>query len=95
MRPLRHGAHVGPNILNATNGMTTTFNAAGVTNASGLKVKIYTIAGELVQAFVSGTPTAAWNASGLASGIYIANVEVDNANGGVVSQQRLKILVLH
>jgi len=84
-----------PNILNATNGMTTTFNAAGVTNASGLKVKIYTIAGELVQAFVSGTPTAIWNASGLASGIYIANVEVDNANGGTINQERLKILVLH
>jgi fimbrial isopeptide formation D2 family protein len=84
-----------PNILNAANGMTTTFDAMGVANASSLKVKIYTIAGELVQSFASGTLTAPWNASGMASGIYIACVEVDNANGGVVNQQRLKILVIH
>jgi len=84
-----------PNVLGGKNGTTTTFNAGGVLNASSLKVKIYTLAGELVQSFVSGTTTATWNASGIASGIYIANVEIDNANGGVVNQQRLKILVIH
>jgi len=84
-----------PNVLGGKNGTTTTFNANGVLNASSLKVKIYTITGELVQSFVSGTTTAIWNASGIASGIYIAVLEIENANGGIVNQQRLKILVLH
>jgi len=84
-----------PNILNAVNGMTTVFDTSGVTNASSLKVKIYTIAGELARSLASGSPTVNWNASGMASGIYIAVVEIDNASGGIVNQQRLKILVLH
>ena len=41
------------------------------------------------------TAMATWNASGRASGIYIAQVEALNANGGVIKQQSLKVLVLH
>jgi hypothetical protein len=78
--------------------MTTVFNGTGITNAWTLSVKIYTIAGQMVPANISQTPGTAiaqWNATGIASGIYIALVEVLNANGGVIEQQTLKILVLH
>jgi uncharacterized repeat protein (TIGR01451 family) len=84
-----------PNVLDAKNGTITTFDATGVLNAAGLKVKIYTIAGELVQTLQSSQATMTWNTSAMASGIYIASVEVDNANGGAVNDQRLKILVVH
>jgi hypothetical protein len=62
-----------------------------------LNVKIYTIAGELVQS-ISGTPgntSTQWTATGMASGIYIAAVEVQDVNGGFLEHQLLKILVLH
>jgi hypothetical protein len=42
-----------------------------------------------------GLPQVQWNGARLASGIYIANVEMDNASGGVMNRQRLKILVIH
>jgi flagellar hook assembly protein FlgD len=84
-----------PNVLNAANGMTTTFDATGISNASSLRVRIYTVAGERVQTILSSTPTTTWSAVGLASGIYIANVEVDDANGGVVSHPFVKILIIH
>jgi len=86
-----------PNVLNATNGMTATFDATGIQNAYSIKVKIYTIAGQLIQTVTSpqGSPVVPWNATGMASGIYIAVLEVDNSNGGVISRQRLKVLLIH
>jgi flagellar hook assembly protein FlgD len=84
-----------PNILNPTNGMATIIDASGVSNAASVKVKVYTISGELVANLLPGTIKANWSASGFASGIYIANVEIDNAGGGIMNEQRLKILVLH
>ncbi len=86
-----------PNVLNTVNGFTTTFDASGVQNASSIKVNIYTIAGELVQNMTSasGMPVQPWSPVGLASGIYLANVEVHNANGGVVNRQFVKVLLLH
>jgi uncharacterized membrane protein len=62
-----------------------------------LSVKIYTIAGELVQS-ISGTQgktSTQWTATGMASGLYIAAVEVQDVNGGVLEHKLLKILVLH
>jgi flagellar hook assembly protein FlgD len=86
-----------PNVLEPRATLTTTFNGTGVTNAWTLNVRIYTIAGQLVESIhgVSGTATAQWTASGIASGIYIAAVEVQNANGGVIERQTLRLLVLH
>jgi len=84
-----------PNVLTSATTMTTTFDATRVLNAASLKIKIFTVAGELVQSFGSSSNSTQWNASGLASGIYIANMEIDNASGGVINTQRLKILVLH
>jgi uncharacterized repeat protein (TIGR01451 family) len=84
-----------PNVLGPATTTTTTFDATGVLNATSLKIRIYTLAGELVQTIYSSTPTAPWNAAGLASGIYIANVQMSNSNNGVIGGQFLKILVLH
>jgi uncharacterized repeat protein (TIGR01451 family) len=86
-----------PNVLNTANGFTTTFDATGVQNAYSIKVNIYTIAGELVQSLTSasGNPVQPWSPVGLASGIYLANVEVINSNGGLVNRQFVKVLYLH
>jgi hypothetical protein len=86
-----------PNVLTPDQTLTTTFNGTGITNAWILNVKIYTIAGQMVVP-ISGTPgtaTAQWTATGMASGIYLAAVEVQDANGGVLERQTLKLLVLH
>jgi len=86
-----------PNVLQ-TGQMTTTFNGIGIINATALNVKIYTIAGQLIPVNLvqtPGMPIAEWNAAGFASGIYIAVVQAQNSNGGIIQTQTLKILVLH
>jgi flagellar hook assembly protein FlgD len=84
-----------PNVL--AKGITeTTFDGSSVPNAMSLKVNLYTISGQLVTVVgPSGTATALWSATGVASGIYIASVEVMDGNGSVIHQQRLKLLVIH
>src|SRR5665213_337958 len=85
-----------PNVL--TTGQTlTTFNGTGITNAWTLNAKVYTIAGELVKSIpgTPGTAMAQWNAAGIASGVYVAVVQVQDSNGGVLENQLLKVLVLH
>jgi len=85
-----------PNVLEPSSTLTTTFNGSGITNASILSAKVYTIAGELV-AFIPGTPGVAtnqWTATGMASGVYIVAVEVRDVNGGILEHQLLKVLVL-
>jgi flagellar hook assembly protein FlgD len=86
-----------PNVLNSTNGMIATFDATNVSNAYSIQVQIYTMAGEKVRSLssFSGFPQVGWIATGMASGIYIATVNVQNASGGTISVQRLKVLVLH
>jgi hypothetical protein len=87
-----------PNILNASKGaLTTTFH----TNSSmslNLKVSIYTVAGELVHQATGndGANPPAWDASSVASGTYLAVVELINAaNGGVMGRQTIKLVVIH
>jgi flagellar hook assembly protein FlgD len=84
-----------PNELGPNTTTITTFDAGTVTGAAGLKVRIYTVSGELVKTVSSGTTQVQWDSFGVASGIYLASVEVDGANGGVVSRQILKLLVVH
>ncbi|HTA77265.1 MAG TPA: hypothetical protein VK791_08925, partial [bacterium] len=86
-----------PNELNTSNGMNTIFDATSVMNAYFIQVQIYTLAGERLQTLTSsyGVPQVNWNATGVASGIYVAVVTIQNANGGTVGIQRLKVLVLH
>jgi uncharacterized repeat protein (TIGR01451 family) len=86
-----------PNILNSMNGFTTTFDAAGIWNAYVTQVQVYTLAGEHIKTLTSpsGFPIVSWNASGLASGIYIAVVSTQDSGGVLLSVQHLKILALH
>ncbi len=85
-----------PNVL-VTGLTSTTFNATGITNAWTLNVKIYTIAGELITSITGapGTASAPWNASGMASGIYIAVATVQDVNGGTLGVRTMKVLILH
>lgn len=85
-----------PNLLNAAQGVTaadfTTDPAAKLT----LNVFLYTMAGELTRV-VWGTPgsgTAHLDASGLASGLYLAVVELSDARGSV-GRQTKRIAVIH
>ena len=88
---------VRPNVLTMASGKTS----ANFRNSSSLnltlKVKLYTVAGELVTKLQgdTGTNQAIWDASGIASGVYLAVVETENVNGGVIGSQILKILVMH
>jgi uncharacterized repeat protein (TIGR01451 family) len=86
-----------PNMLNAANGMTTTFDGMGVPGAYAIQVNLYTISGELVRVLNSpyGIPEVSWNATGFASGIYLSAVTVQNASGGTITTQKLKVLVVH
>jgi uncharacterized repeat protein (TIGR01451 family) len=80
-----------PNILKAGS-MVATFHTDS-TSSPTLKVSIYTLAGELVQVIngSQGSNQAAWNASGVASGLYLAVVEEMDADGGLLSRQIVKI----
>jgi hypothetical protein len=84
-----------PNVL-AKGQMTTNFvdNTDQITT---LNIKIYALSGQLVTTVqgIAGTNTASWNATGSASGVYIAVVDVLNSTGGNIGRQRLKLLVLH
>jgi uncharacterized repeat protein (TIGR01451 family) len=86
-----------PNVLEPGATMITTFDGTGVANAYTVNARIYTIAGQLIMPIqgTPGTASAAWNASGMASGIYFAVVDVLNADGGNIDHQTFKILVLH
>ncbi len=86
-----------PNVLEPGTTLTTMLNGTGITNAWMLSAKVYTIAGELVTSIpgMPGVATNQWTATGMASGIYIVAVEVQDSNGGVLERQLLKVLVLH
>jgi uncharacterized repeat protein (TIGR01451 family) len=84
-----------PNILTKTGGtFKTRFKTAPVP-PSTMRAKIYNIAGEKV-AVIQGDPGTGqvdWDATGCASGYYLAVVQLLNANGGVSSRQTLKIII--
>ncbi len=86
-----------PNTLNSAHGFSTNFDARGVQNAYAIKVRLFTISGQWIQTLISlsGDPEVSWNAAGMASGIYIAVVDVDNSTGGLVGRQKLKVLLVH
>jgi uncharacterized repeat protein (TIGR01451 family) len=85
-----------PNILKLSTGVNrTTFKYDSSQNLT-LSVRIYTLAGELVFDLqgASGTNQASWDATGYASGLYLAAVDLLNPNGGQMGQQVLKVMVL-
>ncbi len=67
----------------------------GAVPGLSLSVKIYDLAGELVTEVrgVAGTSQAAWNAAGIASGLYICKTEQKDSGDHVIARQTLKILV--
>ena len=62
-----------------------------------LIIRIYDLAGELVgeRRGLGGTPDTTWDASGLASGLYLVLVEGRNAQGRLEGTKTLKLLVVH
>jgi hypothetical protein len=85
-----------PNELDKDNGYSTRLDGAAVSGASSIKARVFTLAGELVKSLANSSASYVdWNAYGFASGLYIAVVEVDNANGEVLTHQRVKILLMH
>ncbi len=85
-----------PNILTVSAGVTrTTFKDDSPENLT-LRVRIYTLAGELAADFqgTPGTNQASWDATGYASGLYLAAVDLLNAEGGRMGQKVLKVMVL-
>lgn len=85
-----------PNVLGVKYGTTAIFNAFSIAGASSIRVRLYTLSGELVDDLTSpsGQPQVSWNASGTASGIYISAVTVLNSVGGVIRTERHKVMVL-
>jgi uncharacterized repeat protein (TIGR01451 family) len=85
-----------PNILNQSIGTTVTTFQINSTNNYTLQASIYTVAGELVAVIAgnTGSNQASWDASGIASGIYIAVVEVRDSNNVLVQRKLLKVLVI-
>ncbi len=85
-----------PNILKTSNGpMVTTFHTNSSLNLT-LNASIYTVAGELVHVSngSQGGNQVTWDATWLASGIYIAVVEELDSSGGVLSRQTVKLAII-
>jgi uncharacterized repeat protein (TIGR01451 family) len=68
---------------------------------TGMEVRIYTIAGELMRPILQSDPSnpteVDWDLSQtvIASGTYLAVVEMHSANNGVIGRQILKVQVVH
>jgi len=73
-----------PNVLGKTT--TTTNFVSDATMTETLHVKIYTIAGELVEEVTgaTGANSVGWDCAKLASGMYLAMVDLTDVNGGHV-----------
>ena len=85
-----------PNILAVSAGQTRVAFRDGSNPGSTLRVNLYAASGELVSV-VDGPPDggqAFWDASGAASGLYLAAVDRLADNGGVSHREILKIVVL-
>jgi uncharacterized repeat protein (TIGR01451 family) len=85
-----------PNILTQSTGLTSTTFQITSSNPYTLNASIYTVAGELIQVAQgnTGSNQVTWDASDVASGIYIAAVELRDAKGGLAGRQILKVLVV-
>jgi hypothetical protein len=84
-----------PNILTRNNNVMIFHTDSS--QAQTIKISLYTVAGELVQV-VSGDTGAnppQWDATGKASGVYIAVAESRDANGKLLGRQTFKVEVIH
>jgi uncharacterized repeat protein (TIGR01451 family) len=94
--PLADGtAFAAPNVLTGTDQTTIQVHS---TVAYTLTVRLYNIAGELVKPAVTGVAggkSVPLDASGLASGIYYAAVDLTDPQGRLIQKQVVPILVKH
>jgi uncharacterized repeat protein (TIGR01451 family) len=94
-----NGVVLAPNPVNLSQTTQATFLInTGLTQVDSVKVKIYTVAGELVRTLTSlpGTPTqVVWDFTQFqpASGTYICVVEL-NANGGLVGRHITRAVII-
>lgn len=84
-----------PNILTDAN-PGTDFQVQS-TDPLTLTVRVYDLAGEMVARVVGvpGSDSAYWNATGMASGIYIAVVDLNQTDGRWAGRKTMKLLFEH
>ena len=82
-----------PNLL--AGGQTATLIRVNSPLALTLTARFYSIAGEAVGTAqgLPGTNQVSWDAAGLASGFYLALVELHDANGGILVRQTTHLVV--
>jgi flagellar hook assembly protein FlgD len=86
-----------PNVLGAAGPPLTTFHSDSSLPET-LEVSVYDSAGELVRPAQKGPAGQGWvsfDGSGLASGIYLAVVRIDNPAGGLQGRHNLKLAITH
>jgi flagellar hook assembly protein FlgD len=86
---------VEPNLLAGTN-KTAIFLSPGRADVT-IQVRIFDLAGQLVKVLPArlGSSTTTWDASGMASGMYLAEAEVVDNAGHQLGRQILKLVVIH
>ena len=85
-----------PNMIGRGSTLVTFHNNSSLSLT--MKVSLYTVAGELIGAPITGdngSNPPQLNTGSLASGLYIAVVELSNASGGIMGHQTVKITVIH
>jgi flagellar hook assembly protein FlgD len=86
---------VEPNLLSGTE-KTAVFLSPGRGDVT-IQVRIYDLSGQLVKVLLGrpGSGTTAWDATGVASGMYLAEAEVVDNAGRQLGRQILKLVVIH
>jgi len=92
--PVGGQVYAQPNVL--TGGQTSTLLKVDSSLSLGLTARIYTVVGELVTVLEGqpGSNQVSWNTAGLASGLYVASVEL-RSSAGLVAKQVTHILIKH
>jgi flagellar hook assembly protein FlgD len=86
---------VEPNLLAGTE-KTAVFLSPGRGDVT-IQVRVYDLSGQLVKVNLGrpGSGTTAWDATGVASGMYLAEAEVVDNAGHQLGRQILKLVVIH
>ncbi|HJT22962.1 MAG TPA: hypothetical protein VJ873_00180, partial [bacterium] len=83
-----------PNRLDSN--QTTTLFRVLASTALTVQARVYDLAGERLATVVGqpGTNQVSWNSAGLASGLYLAELEARDGNGKIFGKQIVKVLVV-
>ena len=84
-----------PNVVRGGSAVVTFHNNSGL--SLGMRVSLYTVDGEWVRAATGDNDSnpPRLDAGSLASGLYLAVVELNSADGGTMDRQIVKITVIH